>query len=86
MLVNARAMGYWPRRAVDPGRWQTADSKAGKAEPFKPFDIRYGATRLNICLSGFQSCFYLVFSHYDAFIPPFWNGNVYSVIFCFGSM
>lgn len=42
------------------------------------FDIRYEATELGICSSGFQSCFGIKFSDY-AFFHPFWDGYVYSM-------
>lgn len=40
---------------------------------------------VRVCPAGFWSCVGPAFSHY-APIPPFKNGNIYSVVFYVGSM
>lgn len=55
-----------------------SDSKAGRVEPSKSSDIRYRARGPAGFFCGFQFCFGPVFPNY-ALVPPFWNGNVYSL-------
>lgn len=52
------------------------DSKAGRTEPFKPFDIGYGPRGLGVFPAVFDVS--LVFPSYYL-IPPFWNGNIFSM-------
>lgn len=44
-----------------------------------PFDTGHGAIGFRICPAEFQSYFGPLFPYY-ASIPPFWNGNVCSVL------
>lgn len=46
---------------------------------------RHGAAGFGVCPAGFGTCFYPVLPH-CALIPPFWNGNVYSVPLSVGSV
>lgn len=60
-------------------------SKAGRAEPSKPFDNRRGPEGFGVCPAGFQPYVDPVFLHY-AHLPPLWNVNVHSVPLCVRSM
>lgn len=63
----------------------TVNNKARIAELFNFFDIRHGVTEFGVCPAWFQSCFGLVFPHYNPIIV-FWNGNLYSVLLYFASI
>lgn len=56
-------------------RGGVADSEAGRAEPFKSFDSGCGNTGFGVRPAG---CFVPLFPH-CGLVPPFWNGNIYSV-------
>lgn len=73
---------------MHPGRhlWRethTVEGTNGGEEPLKPFDTEvldtwHGGAKLCVFLVEFRSCFGPICLHCIP-VPPFWNGNVYSV-------
>lgn len=78
-------MGHLPKRAANRKQNQLRTEKCivvNKAERIwrseKCFDNKQGNAESRVCPTGFQS--------YSAPFPPFWNGNVYSVLLYVGNM
>lgn len=61
-----------------------AARKPRESEPSKPFDIRHGATGIEICHAGLLFCFDPVFANYTL-IFPFCNDNL-NTYFYVGTM
>ena len=60
--------------------------RAGRADPFKPFDIGHRVTGFGVCHVGFQSCFGSVFPYSAPDSSPFGMGMVDSLSLSVGSV
>jgi hypothetical protein len=97
-VVNARNRDYLPWNAKE-NKWSQLRREAMWATNDKDIEVgllkvleltsglwvpgaRHGATGFNTCFSGFHACFGQILPYYSA-VPPFWNGNVYSLPFYF---